>query len=108
MSDKKSESSGGPKFKLYWVYGLAILLGVLGFLAGLIGAFAYNGFVAGLIFLIVGGIGLLLHIVFTRVALEVIVVIFRIGENTSHLVTTQPTPASAHPPAPGTPSAVTP
>ena len=26
MSDKKPEKSGGPKFKLYWVYGLAILL----------------------------------------------------------------------------------
>jgi hypothetical protein len=64
------------------IYILGILLLVLGWLVAVIGGFV-NGFGTGLLALIFATIVILLELLFLRVWLELIVVLFRIGENTS-------------------------
>ena len=64
------------------IYLLGILLLCIGWLGIVITGFA-NGFVTGLGAIIIGGLIFLVYLLFLRVWLELIVVIFRIGENTS-------------------------
>jgi Domain of unknown function (DUF4282) len=68
--------------KILYILGMVgIVLGVLGF----IGAGFANGFVSGLVFLIISPIVALLWLLMLRVWLEMIVVIFRIAQNTTVL-----------------------
>lgn len=67
------------------LYGLGLLVIALGWLIAVIGGFS-NGVGPGLLMLIVGTLVALLYVIFYRVWLELIVVLFRIGENTSRLV----------------------
>ncbi len=68
------------------LYVLYLLLIVLAWLVISVGAMFSQGFLAGLGMLIVGSILVLLYAIVIRVGLELVVVIFRIGENTSKLV----------------------
>lgn len=65
------------------IYILAMVMLVLGWLGLVIAGFASGGFMAGLFMLVLGSIGVVLYLLMIRVGLEVIVVVFRIGENTS-------------------------
>ena len=68
---------------LYVLYLVVIVLGWLGFtLATMFG----QGILPGIGVFIVGSIVVLLYAILIRVGLELIVVVFRIGENTSKLV----------------------
>lgn len=69
--------------KILYVLGLVAI--VLGWLIAFVGAFA-QGAGAVLFVMIVGSVVAVLYAIFLRVWLELIVVIFRIGENTSKLV----------------------
>ncbi len=64
------------------LYILMLALIALGWLFMVIGAFS-RGPVAGLGALILGTLGAIIYVIFARISLEMIVVIFRIGENTS-------------------------
>lgn len=70
--------------KVLYVLGL-ILIG-LGWLMMVATTFSQGGATAGIFGLIFFTVGALLYAIFLRVGLELIVVIFRIGENTSKLV----------------------
>ena len=65
---------------------LGILLIALEWVALMIVAFTTAGALAGIGALLIGTIGAFIAVIFLRVWLELIVVIFRIGENTSKLV----------------------
>jgi hypothetical protein len=67
------------------LYALGLLVIALFWLIMVITSFT-QGAVQGLLALIVGTIVALLYVIFYRVWLELIVVIFRIGENTSRMV----------------------
>lgn len=67
------------------IYMLAILAILVGWLGLVVAGFA-SGFIAGIGAIIVGSIVALLYLIMARVWLELIVVIFRIGDNTSTLV----------------------
>lgn len=69
--------------KVLYLLGIALI--ALMWLVAVIGGFT-QGFLSGLGALIFGSIIALLYIIFFRVWLELIVVIFRIGENTSKMV----------------------
>ncbi len=75
--------------KVLYVLGLALI--ALMWLVVVIGAFA-NGVLAGIGAMVVGAFVALLYMIFFRVWLELIVVIFRIGENTTKLVEMQNAP----------------
>jgi hypothetical protein len=77
--------------KVLYLLGLALI--ALMWLIVVIGGFG-QGFMAGLVALVVGSLAALLYVIFYRVWLELIVVLFRIGENTSKLVE-----AAGRPPA---------
>lgn len=81
------------------LYILGMLLIALGWLIVVIGSFVMD-FWAGLGALIFYTIAAVIQLIFWRVWLEMIVVFFRIGENTSILVQNQSptTPTSAAPP----------
>lgn len=72
--------------KVLYILGLALI--ALSWVAVVIGAFA-SGILAGIGAMVVGAFVALLYMIFFRVWLELIVVIFRIGENTSKLVEIQ-------------------
>lgn len=69
--------------KLLYIAGLALI--GLAWVVVVIAGFA-AGFLAGVGVLVVGSIAALIYMVMFRISLEMIVVIFRIGENTSRLV----------------------
>ena len=66
------------------LYILVLVLIAIGWLIGVVSGFS-QGAGAGLIGLVVVSIAALIQVIFARVWLELIVVIFRIGENTSIL-----------------------
>ncbi len=70
--------------KVLYVLGLALI--ALSWVIVVIGAFLSGGFMAGIGAVIVGALAAVLYMIFFRVWLELIVVIFRIGENTTKLV----------------------
>ena len=75
-----SEFITGKLIKFLYILLLIVL--VLGYLGFVITGFS-NGVGTGLLFLfIVGPIGVLLYLILIRVYLEIIMVIFRIEENT--------------------------
>ncbi len=67
--------------KVIYVLGIA-LLGLL-YLIAVLHALFSSGFFAGLVTLVVGLLVLIVYLLMMRVYLELIVVIFRIGENTT-------------------------
>lgn len=66
------------------LYILELVMIVLGWLGVVAGGFS-QGVGNGLIGLIVGSLGALIAVILVRVGLELIVVMFRIGENTSEI-----------------------
>jgi len=74
---------------LKWLYVLLLALvvigGVVGVLAGLVTMFR-DSFLAGLATILLSAISVLIYAVLARVWIELIMVIFRIAENTSELV----------------------
>lgn len=66
------------------LYILGLLLLVLIWLVFVIGSFT-QGALEGLVALVVGSVGALLYAIFWRIWLELIVVVFRIGENTTKI-----------------------
>jgi hypothetical protein len=86
--------------KFVYVLGMALI--VLMFLGFLISSFAM-GTMAIIGALVIGPIAAILYLLFFRIWLELIVVLFRIGENTSKLVELQggqSTPIHSAPPSP--------
>ncbi len=73
--------------KVLFLLGLAFI--ALGWLTAVVGAFAQGGFGIGLLGLILVTIVALIYVIWLRITLEMIVVIFRIGENTSKLAAGQ-------------------
>jgi len=71
------------------LFVLGILMIALMWLIGVGGAFVQGGFLGGILGLIVVSVWAVIQVIFLRVGLELIVVIFRIGENTSKLVALQ-------------------
>lgn len=69
--------------KILYILGMSLI--ILGWLIMLVNAFT-QGIMTAAVVLIVGPIVALLYLIFLRIWLELIVVIFRIGENTSKLV----------------------
>jgi len=68
-----------------FVYVLGLILLVLSWLVFSIGAMSQN-FFAGLALSLLGIIGVVIYAIMLRIWLELIAVIFRIGENTTRLV----------------------
>ncbi|MBX3357009.1 MAG: DUF4282 domain-containing protein [Phycisphaeraceae bacterium] len=68
------------------IYLIAIVAILIGWLAMIVAGFASGGFLGGIGAIIVGAIVALFNLIMARVWLELIVVIFRIGDNTSTLV----------------------
>jgi hypothetical protein len=66
------------------LYILGIVLIALGWLAIVISGLS-QGFGPGLVALIIGTLAALVYLIFFRISLELIVVIFRIGENTTKI-----------------------
>lgn len=69
--------------KVVYVLGMAVI--GLVYVGVVIAAFT-QGFLAAIGAIVVGGLYVLLNLIFLRMWLELIVVMFRIGENTSKLV----------------------
>lgn len=67
------------------LYILAIAGSVLGGLILIISGFA-NGFGTGILFLLLSPLVVILYILMARIWLELVIVVFRIAENTSQLV----------------------
>ena len=76
------------------LYVLVLILIAIGWLIGVISGFS-QGAGAGIVGLVVVSIVALIQVIFARVWLELIVVIFRIGENTSALAAKEHEAASA-------------
>lgn len=68
------------------LYMLGLVLLALEWLVMVIVGFSMGGFVGGLGALVLGTISIVIAVIFLRVWLELICVIFRIGENTTALV----------------------
>ena len=68
-----------------FLYIIAIIVAAIAAIAIIVSGFA-QGFVVGIISLILSPIIFLLYVVLSRVWLELIIVIFRIAENTGRLV----------------------
>jgi hypothetical protein len=72
------------------LYILLIIVVVIGLVVGLISSlvtmFTRGGFLTGLLGLIFTPIGALIWVIMARVWMEIIIVVFRIAENTSDLV----------------------
>lgn len=66
------------------IYMLVLVLSALGLLVAVLGAFAVDAG-QGFLFLIVGGAAWLLYVILIRVSLEVIAVLFKIGDNTERM-----------------------
>ena len=83
--------------KVVYVLGMGMI--ALMWLAALVSAFTQGG-LAALVVLVVGPVIALVYLIFFRIWLELVVVIFRIGENTTKLVTQKETTVPPSPPAP--------
>jgi len=68
-----------------FLYILAIIIAAIAAIAVIVTGFQ-SGFIGGIIALILSPIVFLIYVLLSRVWLELIIVIFRIAENTSHLV----------------------
>jgi hypothetical protein len=80
------------------LYALAIFFSVIMVIVFIIGAFASSG-VLGVLTLLVSPLLFLLYVAWARVCLEIVIVIFRIAENTGKLAE-QPHAGGTVPPAP--------
>lgn len=67
------------------LYALGLVLIVLGWL-GFSLITVFNSFVAGLGVFFLGAIAVVIYVILLRIQLELIAVVFRIGENTTKLV----------------------
>jgi hypothetical protein len=67
------------------LYVLLLILIGIGYLVAIIAGFA-DGFLRGLLAIITGGIGAAISVIMARVWMELIIVLFRIAENTTELV----------------------
>lgn len=70
--------------KIVYIVGLVLI--VLSWIFLVIGALISGKILAAIGVLVVGAVGAVIYAIFFRIYLELIVVIFRIGENTSKLV----------------------
>ncbi len=68
-----------------WLYGIALLAGVIALVVGVYSQLQQSP-AQGLLVLIFGLIGLCIWVLLVRVALEIVVVIFRMGQNIEHSV----------------------
>jgi hypothetical protein len=68
-----------------FVFGLGVVFSGIGALALLVGGFS-NGFGSGLLMLILSPLAFLLYVLGVRIWCEIIIVMFRIAENTSRMV----------------------
>lgn len=72
------------------LYILLLILVAIGFVialfSGLITMFSRGGFLAGLVAIVLAPIGALIYIILARMWMELIIVVFRIAENTTELV----------------------
>jgi hypothetical protein len=59
---------------------------VVGFFGGLVTMFTRGGFFRGLVILLVSPVAAFLYVILARMWMEVIIVLFRIAENTTELV----------------------
>lgn len=84
------------------LYGLAIFFCGLGVLVCIISAFRIQSF-AGVLMLLVSPLLFLLYVAAARVGLELVMVIFRIAENTEHLAPGERTGAQPVADAPAEP-----
>ena len=72
---------------LYVVLLILIAIGfVVAFFSGLITMFSRGGSLSGLVLILLAPLGALLYIILARMWMELIIVIFRIAENTTELV----------------------
>jgi glycerol-3-phosphate acyltransferase PlsY len=72
---------------LYILLLILVAIGlVIGLITSVISLFSRGGFLAGLMGLIFTPIGALIWVIMARVWMEIIIVVFRIAENTSDLV----------------------
>ena len=67
------------------IYLLGIILVALAWLGMVIGAFGAAGFLGGLLGIVIATIVAVVNLLILRVWLELIVVLFRIGENTARI-----------------------
>jgi hypothetical protein len=70
------------------LYILLLILVVIGLVVGIIGGLVTmftDNFFAGLVTIVAASIGALISVIMARVWMEIIIVIFRIAENTSDL-----------------------
>ena len=72
------------------LYILLLILVAIGFVialfSGLITMFSRGGFLAGLVAIVLAAIGALIYIILARMWMELVIVVFRIAENTTELV----------------------
>ena len=66
------------------LYILLLVLIAIGYVVAVITGFA-DSFGQGLLMLVVGAIGAFLYVILARVWMEIIIVLFRIAENTSEI-----------------------
>lgn len=67
-----------------FLYVLLLIVIAIGYLVAIITGFA-NSFGRGLLMIVVGAVGALLYILFARIWMEILIVVFRIAENTQEL-----------------------
>jgi len=67
-----------------FIYVLLLVLIAIGYLVGIIVGFTRDAG-SGLLMLIVGAIGALVAVIFARVYMEILIVLFRIAENTTEM-----------------------
>ena len=89
------------------IYVLSIVGLALGWLAFVIAGFSQGRLIGGIVAMIVGTLLAALYLLIIRVSLELVVVIFRIGENTARL-TSQNAPTGGFPVGPVPGSTLTP
>jgi hypothetical protein len=72
------------------LYVLLLILIAIGFLivffGGIVGLFRHGGFAQGLLTIVLAPIGALLYVILARMWMELVIVLFRIAENTTELV----------------------
>lgn len=68
-----------------FIYVLLLVLIAIGYVVGVIAGFADSAG-QGLLMLIVGAVGAFIAVIFARVYMEILIVLFRIAENSTELV----------------------
>jgi hypothetical protein len=72
---------------LYILLLILVAIGfVIAFFSSLVTMFSRGGFLAGLLGIVLAPIGALIYVILARMWMELIIVIFRIAENTTELV----------------------